>query len=149
MLHTQSEEDLLLVEEWEGTFFKSSQRTTGNTLMGSFHRKCGRRFQHSLESKAGEDSEWRAFSSSLSTQRVDRTFLQEWGGPSLATSRNAGSRHLFLQTVGGVILASPQYNLGGLSSSICSKARTGRGPWLSPRTWRGFLKRQWAHSLHK
>ena len=71
---------LLLVEEWEGTFFKPSQRTT-NTLQGSFHRKCGRRFQHSLESKAGEDSEWRAFSSTLSTQRVDRTFLQEWGAP--------------------------------------------------------------------
>ena len=128
---------LLLVEEWEGTF-----RTTRNTLLGSFHRKCGRRFRHSLESKAGEDLEWRAFFSTLSTQKVDRTFLQEWGGPSLAPSRNADSCQLFLQTVGGIILASPHDNLGGLSSSIFSKARMGRDPWLSPTMWRGFLKRQ-------
>ena len=137
------------LEGWEGTFFKSPRRTTGNTLLGSCHRMCGMRFQHSLESKAGEDSEWSAFSSTLSTQRVDRTFLQEWGGPSLAPSRNADSCHLFLQTIGGIILASPHDNLGGLSSSISSKARMGRGPWLSPTMWRGFLKRQWAHSAHK
>ena len=149
MLHTQSEEDSSTGRGVGRDFFKSSQRTTGNTLLGSFHRKCGRRFRHSLESKAGEDSEWRAFSSTLSTQRVDRTFLQEWGGPSLAPSRKADSCQLFLQTVGGIILASPHDNLGGLSSSISSKARMGRGPRLSPTMWRGFLKRQWAHSPHK
>ena len=80
MLHTQSEEDSSAGRGVGRDFFKSSQRTTGNTLLGSFHKKCGRRFQHLLEREAGEDSEWREFSSTLSTQRVDRTFLHALRG---------------------------------------------------------------------
>ena len=82
MLHTQSEEDSSAGRGVGRDFFKSSQRTTGNTLLGSFHRKCGRRLQHLLEREAGEDSEWREFSSTLSTQRVDRTFLHALRGKS-------------------------------------------------------------------
>ena len=111
---------LLLVEEWEGTFFKPSQRTRGNTLLGSFYRKCGRRFQHSLESKAGEDSE--------SFYRKSRQDVPpRVGRTALAPSRNADSCHLFLQTIGGIILASAHDNLGGLSSSISSKVKDGEG----------------------
>ena len=102
MLHTQSEEDSSAGRGMGKDFFQVLPENNREYSPGSFHRKYGR-----SESKAGEDSEWRAFSSTLSTQSVDKTFLQEWGGPSLATSRNSDSCHLFLQTVGGIILASP------------------------------------------
>ena len=140
---------LLLVEEWEGTFFKPSQRTRGNALLGSFYRKCGRRFQHSLESKAGEDSEWRAFSSTLSTERVDRTFLQEWGGPPWPLQGTQTLATSFFRQLGALSWPLPTTIWEVSPPPFLPKSRMGRGPWLSPTMWSGFLKRQWAHSPHK
>ena len=68
------------------------------------------------------------------------------GRTALAPSRNADSCHLFLQTIGGIILASAHDNLGGLSSSISSKVKDGEGSlapshnveWFSEQTMGSF-----------
>ena len=88
------------------------------------------------------DSEWRGILLHSFYRKSRQDVPPRVGRTALAPSRNADSCHLFLQTIGGIILASAHDNLGGLSSSISSKVKDGEGSlalshnveWFSEKT---------------
>ena len=93
--------------------------------------------------KVGEDSEWREYSSTFSTQRLDRTL-------SHALRRKSGEDHPWpfkecrllsplYETVGGTILASPHNNLGASQPPFPPEQRWGGvfgSPTMGKVSWR-------------
>ena len=124
MLHTQSEED--------SSAGRGSPPRKQKIILSWALSTGSAEGDSNIRSKAKLG---RTRSGAPSAQRVDRTFLHDLrgkrgGGPSLAPSRNADSCHLFLQTVGGVILASPHDNLAipVLPEKHCGDRKSGEGP---------------------
>ena len=128
MLHTQSEEDSSAGRGVGGDFFQVLPENNREYSPGLFPQEVRKEIPTFARKKSwgglGEEGILLHSLYTKSRQDVPPCFAgKEWGGPSLAPSRNENSCHLFLQTGGGSILASPTTIWE--VSSISSKAIMG------------------------